>query len=79
MDGFEHLKQELTDLAGVSLETNQFEALQTYADLLAQWNQKVNLTAITSPEEIRRGALLEPVLRSGAARDHQENHGLNAL
>jgi len=59
MDGFEHLKQELTDLAGVSLETNQFEALQTYADLLAQWNQKVNLTAITSPEEIRRKHFLD--------------------
>ena len=53
MDGFERLKQELTDLAGMTLEERQFDALRIYADLLAEWNQKVNLTAITSPEEIR--------------------------
>lgn len=59
MDGFEQIKQELTDLAGVTLGTSQFDALQTYAELLAEWNQKVNLTAITSPEEIRRKHFLD--------------------
>ena len=59
MDGFEQIKHELNDLAGVTLEANQFDALQAYADLLAEWNQKVNLTAITSPEEIRRKHFLD--------------------
>jgi len=59
MDGFEHLIQELTGLAGVNLQASQFEALQTYADLLAEWNQKVNLTAITAPEDIRRKHFLD--------------------
>jgi 16S rRNA (guanine527-N7)-methyltransferase len=59
MDGFELLRKELNDLVGVTLGPDQFDALHKYAELLALWNQKINLTAITSPEEIRRKHFLD--------------------
>lgn len=37
---------------GVALSDNQLAAFQKYAELLVEWNQKMNLTAITEPEEI---------------------------
>jgi len=40
---------------GVSLGGRQVEAVLVYLDLLLRWNQRINLTAIRSPEEcIRR-------------------------
>jgi len=59
MDGFEHLQQELVELVGVNLEARQFDAAHRYADLLAEWNQKINLTAIASPDDIRRKHFLD--------------------
>ncbi len=59
MDGFELLQEEFFALVGQKLELHQLEALQRYADLLSEWNQKVNLTAITNPEEIRRKHFLD--------------------
>lgn len=35
-----------------ALSDNQLAAFQKYAELLVEWNQKMNLTAITEPEEI---------------------------
>ena len=35
-----------------ALSDNQLAAFQQYAELLVEWNQKMNLTAITEPEEI---------------------------
>ena len=37
---------------GFALSDNQLAAFQKYAELLVEWNQKMNLTAITEPEEI---------------------------
>ncbi len=37
---------------GLSLSDNQVLQLETYMKLLIEWNEKVNLTAITEPEEI---------------------------
>ena len=37
---------------GFALSDNQLAAFQQYAELLVEWNQKMNLTAITEPEEI---------------------------
>ncbi|MBE6798499.1 MAG: 16S rRNA (guanine(527)-N(7))-methyltransferase RsmG [Ruminococcaceae bacterium] len=34
------------------LDENAKERLQRYAELLLEWNEKINLTAITEPEEI---------------------------
>lgn len=36
---------------GISLETTQLQAFDTYYQLVIEWNQKMNLTAITEPEE----------------------------
>lgn len=36
----------------LSLTADQQAAFQTYADLLVDWNQHINLTAITDPKEI---------------------------
>lgn len=40
------------DLAGFSLSKVQLEQFSTYADLLLEWNSKMNLTAITEPFEV---------------------------
>ena len=37
---------------GLSCSAEQLASLETYAKLLVEWNQKMNLTAITSPEGI---------------------------
>lgn len=37
---------------GVKLTAEQAQAFQVYMELLLEWNEKVNLTAITEPEEI---------------------------
>ncbi len=37
---------------GLSCSDEQLASLETYAKLLVEWNQKMNLTAITSPEGI---------------------------
>lgn len=37
---------------GIELSDEQFAKLERYAELLIEWNEKVNLTAITEPEEI---------------------------
>lgn len=37
---------------GLSLSQAQLEAFDLYAQMLVEWNQKINLTAITKPEEI---------------------------
>lgn len=42
---------ELLKPFGISLSPRQVEVLLTYLDLLLRWNQKINLTAITKPEE----------------------------
>ena len=37
---------------GFLLSDQQLAAFERYAELLVEWNQKMNLTAITEPEEI---------------------------
>ena len=37
---------------GVTLDTAQLDAFDRYAALLVEWNAKMNLTAITEPQEI---------------------------
>lgn len=37
---------------GVELDGKTLDALSRYADMLLEWNAKMNLTAITKPEEI---------------------------
>ena len=37
---------------GISIEDKQIEQLKRYMELLLEWNEKMNLTAITDPDEI---------------------------
>lgn len=37
---------------GIQLNSTQIEQFSFYADLLVEWNEKVNLTSITDPQEI---------------------------
>lgn len=55
MDNMAVLQEILTDSTsrmGVELSSEQLEQFCRYADLLVEWNQKMNLTAITDPEGI---------------------------
>lgn len=37
---------------GISLSDQQSEAFKVYYQLLVEWNERINLTAITAPEEV---------------------------
>jgi 16S rRNA (guanine527-N7)-methyltransferase len=53
MEEFDMLADQTAQLFGLTLSPSQLENLARYADLLVEWNQKINLTAIRSAEEIR--------------------------
>ncbi|MBN2044983.1 MAG: 16S rRNA (guanine(527)-N(7))-methyltransferase RsmG [Anaerolineales bacterium] len=53
MKNFDLLSQEFEDLTGDSLNIAQLASAHRYADLLAEWNQKINLTSINDPDEVR--------------------------
>ena len=44
--------KEKSSLWGVSLSEDQLDLFDTYATLLVEWNQKINLTSIVDPAEI---------------------------
>lgn len=49
------IRQELLEKAkamGIKLTAQQVDQFQTYMELLLEWNEKINLTAITQPEEV---------------------------
>ncbi len=37
---------------GLTLDTTAIERLNTYGNMLVEWNEKMNLTAITEPQEV---------------------------
>lgn len=46
---------DLTEIVGeygLKLTSNQLKAFNRYYDLLVEWNEKINLTAITEPREV---------------------------
>lgn len=55
------LKQYASD-AGLAVSPEQLEQFSRYADLLTEWNQKVNLTAVTEPEGIASKHFLDSIL-----------------
>ncbi|MCI8442097.1 MAG: 16S rRNA (guanine(527)-N(7))-methyltransferase RsmG [Provencibacterium sp.] len=62
-------KEKLRDWAagyGIALEEEMLERLDRYAGLLCAYNEKVNLTAITEPEEIARKHFLDSLLLAAA-------------
>lgn len=49
---WQELLSEQAQKWGVCLSGKQLEMFCLYADLLREWNEKINLTAITQPEEV---------------------------
>ncbi len=47
-----HFLSDIASKAGFTLSDTQLEQFNTYANLLVEWNEKMNLTAITEPAEI---------------------------
>ena len=47
------------DELGVPWDDHKIRRLLTYAELLVEWNEKMNLTAITAPEDIARKHFLD--------------------
>ena len=37
---------------GIKLNDNQLEQFEQYYELLTEWNEKINLTRITEPDEV---------------------------
>lgn len=48
--------------AGIEFTTHMLEQFETYARLLAEWNEKMNLTAIIKPEEIAAKHFLDSLM-----------------
>lgn len=44
---------------GVKVIPEQAEQFQTYMELLLEWNEKMNLTSITEPEEVAEKHFLD--------------------
>ena len=59
MIGFDLLAQETEQYLALSLSEDQIKSLSRFADLLMDWNQKISLTAIRSPEDIRVKHILD--------------------
>ncbi len=59
MENFQLLAQEFSQVVGQALTPEQMAAFERYADLLVEWNQRANLTAITQPDDIRRKHFLD--------------------
>lgn len=57
----EYLRQQAQN-QGIVLEDSHLDRLERYAHLLVEWNQKMNLTAITQPEEIAIKHFLDSLL-----------------
>ena len=55
----QQLIQETEELAGITLSAAQISAFESYQIELERWNQRVNLTAIREPEDVRRKLFLE--------------------
>lgn len=50
------------DRAGLELSPRMLEQFEEYARLLVEWNEKMNLTAITKPEEIAAKHFLDSLM-----------------
>lgn len=53
---------ELLEQVHLSVDDEQYEKLYKYSEMLTNWNKKVNLTAILSPEDISQKHFLDSVL-----------------
>lgn len=54
--------QKLFSMCDITVITEQYDKFAKYASLLVEWNEKINLTAITAPDEIAQKHFLDSVL-----------------
>ena len=52
IDEFSKELIEMSNKIGIKLNLEEIEKLYKFMDLLLEWNEKINLTAITKPEDI---------------------------
>ena len=52
MEDIKNRLSQLCEQEGISLSEKQLGQFQRYMELLVEWNQKMNLTAITDPEGV---------------------------
>lgn len=52
MENFQEILTKVAVGYGLKLTTDQIAAMDTYYGLLLEWNEKMNLTAITEPHEV---------------------------
>ena len=53
---------EIFDHYGIEITPSQYKNLEVYAKMLVEWNEKMNLTAITDPEGITIKHFLDSIL-----------------
>lgn len=53
------IRQEAQQAFGLDLSAAQAAAFARYATLLAEWNERINLTAIRAPQDVRRKHFLD--------------------
>lgn len=71
----ENIRQDLIERGkrmGIRISLNQAEQFQIYMETLLEWNEKLNLTAITQPEEILEKHFLDSltVLSTGRLKEN---------
>ncbi len=49
---FKDILLEQAALSGIELSSNQIDSLEKYYKLLIEWNEKMNLTALTEPHDV---------------------------
>ncbi|QDR83086.1 16S rRNA (guanine(527)-N(7))-methyltransferase RsmG [Sporomusa termitida] len=52
MEDFKELLLQASTEYGLALSDNQLTAMDSYYQLLVEWNKKINLTAITRPQDV---------------------------
>lgn len=57
---FELMEESVKNL-GISIDRNQYSQFEKYKNLLKEWNEKMNLTAITEDEEIFKKHFIDSI------------------
>ena len=57
---FELMEESVKNL-GISIDRNQYRQFEKYKNLLKEWNEKMNLTAITEDEEIFKKYFIDSI------------------
>jgi len=68
-----HLRQGLRQM-GIELTSEQLDSFETYRAELLDWNQRMNLTAITEPAEIEIRHFLDSLTVLYAIAEWQQDH-----